>query len=85
MEQKIFSIRDSKADYYTTPFFVKTMGEAERMFKDIIRDEKSQLNKHPEDFDLYYMGLYDDNTGKWTCLDILQHMHKAIEFVETNT
>lgn len=80
---KAFSIRDSKAEVFNTPFFQKTHGEAERSFKQLIQDEKSMLSKYPEDYDLYYLGEYDDNTGKLVTLDTPQHLHKAIQ-LKTN-
>lgn len=79
MTQKIYSIRDQKAEYFTQPFFKKTHGEAERDFTMLVNDEKSQINKFPEDFDLYYIGDYDDQTGKMSPLDTPQHIVKAVQ------
>jgi len=79
MTHKIYSIRDQKAEYFTQPFFKKTHGEAERDFHQLVNDEKSQLNKFPEDFDLYHLGTYDDETGKMTPLDTPQHITKAVQ------
>lgn len=76
---KVFSIRDSKAEVFNTPFFQKTHGEAERNFKQLISDEKSTPHKYPDDFDLYHLGEYDDSTGKMTTLDTPQHMVKAVQ------
>lgn len=80
---KAFSIRDSKADVFNTPFFQKTHGEAERSFKQLIQDDKSMLSKYPEDYDLYFIGEYDDNTGKLVTLDTPQHLVKAMQ-LKTN-
>lgn len=78
MQLKIFSIRDSKSEVFNTPFYKKTHGEAERDFRSVVNDEKSTLNKYPEDFDLYYIGEYDDNKGLITPLDTPQHVVKAV-------
>lgn len=78
MTQKIFSIRDSKGEIYGQPFFQKTAGEAERSFKSLVQDEKSMVSKYPEDFDLYYLGEYDDLTGKIKSLDTPSHICKAV-------
>jgi len=77
MQLKIFSIRDSKAEHYGQPFFQKTHGEAERNFSALVNDEKSMTAKYPEDFDLYYLGGYDDITGKIQVLDTPSHVIKA--------
>lgn len=78
MQQKMYSIRDSKADIYHIPFFKNTHGEAERDFSQIANDEKSTISKYPEDFDLYYVGEYDTSTGKIIPLDTPLHIQKAV-------
>ena len=78
MELKIYSIRDSKAEIYNAPFFQKTHGEAERSFKTLANDQKSTVCQHPEDFDLWYLGVYNDQTGTIQSLETPQHIAKAI-------
>lgn len=81
---KIFSIRDQKSEVYNTPFYQKTHGEAERNFQQLVSDDKSTISKFPEDFDLYYLGEYDDNTGLTKSLDTPQHVAKAIQAANKN-
>lgn len=76
---KAFSVRDAKAEVFHTPFYKKTHGEAERDFTTLVRDDKSQLRQFPEDYDLYYLGEYDDQTGKFEGLDTPQHIVKAVQ------
>ncbi|AXH78010.1 MAG: nonstructural protein [Microviridae sp.] len=78
MQLKVFSIRDTKAETYNMPFYQKSHGEAERSFKALTTDESSMISKYPEDFDLYFLGTYDDQTGQLTVLDTPQHIVKAI-------
>ena len=78
MVLKIFAIRDQKAEVYNTPFYQHSHGEAERNFKTLVNDGKSTVSQYPEDFDLYYLGDYDDNTGLVKSLDTPQHIVKAI-------
>lgn len=63
MEMKIFAIKDSKAGMFNSPFFQPTHGTAERSFKELLKDPQSFVSKYPEDYDLYYLGTYDDITG----------------------
>ena len=79
MTKKMFSIRDAKGEIYHPPFFKITNGEAERDFTTTVGDEKSMLNKYPEDFDLYYIGEFDDQTGKIESLETPLHMLKAVD------
>jgi len=78
MQTRVYSIRDAKAEVFNQPWFAKTHGEAERNFAQLSRDSKSMVAQFPEDYDLYYIGTYDDQTGLIDCLDTPQHMIKAI-------
>jgi len=78
MQLKIFSIRDSKGEVFNTPFFQKTHGEAERTFRELVNDPQSMLFKYPDDFDLYFVGEYDNQKGVVKPLDTPQHILKAI-------
>lgn len=75
---KMYSIRDSKGEFYSQPFVKNTHGEAERDFQSLANDEKSQVAQYPEDFDLYFLGEYDNITGKITPQDSPQHVQKAV-------
>lgn len=79
MLHKVYSIRDAKAEYFTPPFYKKTHGEAERDFRTLVKDEKSTVNKYPDDYDLYYLGEYNDETGVIKSLDTPQHILKAVQ------
>lgn len=81
MVLKAFSIRDQKVGVYNMPWFKTSHGEAERDFRTICNDEKSKINMYPEDFDLYHIGEYDDNTGVFKPLDTPHHVIKAVECI----
>lgn len=81
MELKMYCVRDSKAEIYNNPFFSITHAEAERTFQSAVRDPKTKVGQYPEDFDLYYVGTYDDNTGKIMPTDSPQHIVKGINLV----
>jgi len=67
MRYKIFTVRDRAIDAYGQPFYATSVGGAVRSFSDEINRpaENNQLAKHPEDFDLYLLGEYDDQTGEF--------------------
>ncbi|AZL82695.1 nonstructural protein [Apis mellifera associated microvirus 24] len=79
MNYKLFSVRDAKSEIFHPPWFKLTHGEAERDFRSAVNDEKTNLNKYPEDYDLYYVGEYDDNSGRFSPLDTPQHVIKAVQ------
>lgn len=69
MRLKVFSILDTKADAFMSPFFMSTTGQAVRAFKDLVNDPKSSVYKHPGDYRLVHIGLFDDQLGKLESLD----------------
>lgn len=64
MKYQMCVVRDSAANVYGTPIFVPSIGIAVRSFGDEVKrnDEKNQMNRHPEDFEMFHVGTYDDNT-----------------------
>lgn len=67
MRYKVLAVRDRAIDAYGQPFFSSSVGGAVRSFSDEVNraGENNQLNKHPEDFDLFLLGEFDDNTGEF--------------------
>lgn len=81
---KVFTVRDSKSEVFNQPFFQRSHGEAERNFRTLVGDATSNISKYPEDYDLYYLGEYDDLSGKMSILDTPQHVVKAVNAVAKN-
>ena len=71
MKLVLCSVKDRAADAYGRPMFVPSIGVAIRSFSDEVnrQDAENQLFNHPDDFDLYEMGEFDDNTGLFTLHD----------------
>lgn len=70
MQLTIFSIYDSKAEAYIQPFFAPNAPTGLRMFGDAANDETTMFAKHGEDYTLFELGTFDQNTGETT-------IHKA--------
>lgn len=80
MKLQIYTIRDTKTEIYNTPLiFAVTHGEAERNFRDLANDQQGRVSKHPEDYDLYYLGVYDDQTASFQLEPNPKHIMKAID------
>lgn len=60
---RAFTIRDSKAEAYNSPFFMTTRGQAERGFMDACKDEKGDFFHHLEDYSLWEIGEFDTALG----------------------
>jgi len=63
MIYQVFAVRDSKAAAYALPFFLPRMEVALRSFRDAMKDPKHDMSRHPEDYSLWCLGEFDDNTG----------------------
>lgn len=61
---RIYSIYDKKAGCFNKPFTHHNDAIATREFQIASSDPKiAQLSIFPDDFDLYYLGDFDDQTG----------------------
>jgi len=63
MIHKIYSVYDSKSESYTPPFYDHAEGRAIRTFSDCCNDPGHQFGMHPEDYTLFMVGTFDDDTG----------------------
>jgi len=84
MNQKIFTIFDSKANAYLTPFFLHMDGMALRIFKDCINDKNHQFGKHPEDYTLFCIGSWSDDKAKFLTNNPIS-LGNGIEFKKTGS
>ena len=65
MNRTVCAIFDTAVQAYGQPIFVVAPGQAIRSFVDEVNKiaPDNQLNTHPEDFELYELCTFDDNTG----------------------
>lgn len=63
MNLYMVSIYDKRAQEFAPPMCQHTLGTAERTFQDIACNPESPVNKHPEDYELHHVGMYDTETG----------------------
>ena len=63
MKTNIYSIHDSKARAYGSPFLLTTDGLAQRSFIQACLSDKTEFAKYPLDYTLFRIGTYDDETA----------------------
>lgn len=63
----IFSVRDRQGESFATPMFIPMPGQAIRSFTDEVNRsaDNNPLYMHPDDFDLYRLGAFDTDTGRF--------------------
>lgn len=80
----IFSVWDSKAEAFATPFFMHSKGLAVRAFSDTINDPNSSLSKHPYDYALFYLGTFADDSSTFKTLVPPVSLGMAAEFLTSD-
>jgi len=66
MEHLLFSIYDEKAHAYLPPFTLPRSDMAIRTFADCVNSDQHAFGKHPGDYTLYELGVFDDTTATIT-------------------
>lgn len=69
MKYIVCTVRDSAANVFGVPMFLASKGQAIRSFSDEVQRDApdNMLFKHPEDFELYYLGEYFDSEASFEC------------------
>lgn len=76
----VFSIRDVKTVTYNTPFFQTHKAGAMRMFSDLCNDPQSTISRHPEDFQLFLLGMFNSETAEYTPLSTPEYLASPADF-----
>ena len=61
---KICAIRDTVAEAWMRPMFFQSTGQAIRALQDEVVKVDSEFGKHPEDYHMFLVGEWDDETGE---------------------
>lgn len=85
MRLKCFSVYDSKIGAFATPFAMKSKGEALRGWMDVVNDKNTAFNKHPEDYTLFELGEWDDETAQYTNLPAPLAIAPALEYIKESS
>jgi hypothetical protein len=76
----IYSIYDSKVQFYDRPLVMRNRGEAIRGWEQAANDEKTSISAHPHDYALMEIGEFDDQTGAITPLTVPVSLGLAVNF-----
>lgn len=80
MKLIIFSVFDSKADAFITPFFSPTVAVGVRSFATAANDPNCQFAVHPGDYSLFELGEFDQEKGSVTTLKAMKNHGLALTF-----
>jgi len=71
MKLIIAIVRDRAAEAFARPMFLPSVGTAIRSFTDEVNrnNEENIMHHHPDDFELYDVGVFDDSNCKFELYD----------------
>lgn len=69
MKTGMYSVYDSKANCFCTPFFSENDATAVRAFRYAANDQTIEIGKYPSDFTLFAIGQFDSETGQVSTLE----------------
>lgn len=64
MLQKFFGVKDLAVQAFNDPGVAGSPGGVIRAFADQANDGKSEIARHPEDYELYELGTFDTDSGR---------------------
>lgn len=72
MKHFVVAIQDRAMQAYNRPFHVPAIGAAMRSFTDETNRAApdNQMYVHPEDFELWLLGTFEDTTGQYEQSDV---------------
>ena len=83
MNQAIFSIYDSAAEAYITPFFMPKAAQALRVFRQMLNDDSHQFSNSPADYTLFKLGEFDIESGEIQ-YEIPISLGNGLQFMDLN-
>lgn len=59
------AVRDSAVDAFMRPFFTPSTAFAVRSFFEAVKEADSPMSKAPQDYALFHLGSFDEESGKF--------------------
>lgn len=85
MKMHIVALRDSAVNAFSQPQAVASIGGYLRGLGDEVnrKAENNQLANHPEDFEAFELGMYDDGTARFELLDTPRSIGRCADMVRS--
>lgn len=79
MKMIVLAVRDSAMDAFMNPFCAPAIGLASRSFVDEVNNPQSPMNSHPNDYVLFEVGVFDQDTGKLLPLEAPRQVIRGVD------
>lgn len=82
--KKFYAIKDTKADFFHAPNLLRNKGEVMRAVGNAINEpeKRGELAAHPEDYSLYEIGEFCEQTGKINAYEAKLHICDLTDLLE---
>lgn len=80
---ELYSLKDIKAGTFGSVMGFVNRAVAQRSLAEAAAQPDSMLNKHGEDYQLYYIGEFDPQSGKIVCPETPDYVITASDFSAT--
>lgn len=60
---KLYAIFDSAVKAFMRPFVAQSHGDAIRAFKDLLMEHEHPVARHPEDYSLFFVASFNEQSG----------------------
>lgn len=77
----LVAILDNAIEAFGPIMEVRANGEGIRMFIDEANRPESSIHKHPADYDLYKIGMWDETTGELQAMMPPERIARAVDHV----
>ena len=81
MNLEAYTIYDIKAKTYEPPRFALNENTAKRMFIVLFQNVQSMYNKFPLDYQVFFIGNYNDETAEFNNLDKPTYKYTASDLI----
>ena len=82
MKKCMCAVYDNKAMTWSDPFYATNKLVGQRIFGDGVKDERSNWNRHPTDYELFEIGEWDDISGTMIGLENKVPLGMANDYIE---
>lgn len=76
---QIYSILDKKVTRFGPPLSFTHDEEVKRHLRNAVNKEGNDLNRYPEEFDLYRLGHMDESDGRLTSLAVPERIATLVD------
>lgn len=76
------AVRDSAVDAFMRPFFVPSTAFGVRSFGDAVKDPQSPMATSPQDYALFELGSFDEETGRFENVESPRQLVRAQDIKE---